>query len=305
MRCAPVLLGSVLAWARLGSCVYHRRRSQPKKKAIANYLDEKTAAIDALIEKKRKLLVLLAEERAALINQAVTKGLDPAIPMKDSGIPWIGEIPAHWALLQLRRVLTKIEQGWSPQCDSRPATPGEWGVLKAGCTAGGRFEAEENKSLPNGIAPRSDIEVHAGDVVMSRASGSPKIVGSVALVEKVRPGLLLSDKLFRLRFVSRCADPAFAVASLASGSARAQIENAISGAEGLANNLPQAKVREIVVALPPLAEQKQIGAYVAERKGRIESVSSIAQNQINRLQEYRQALITAAVTGQLDIGAAP
>ena len=67
----------------------------PTQKSIADFLDKKTAAIDALIEKKQKLLTLLAEKRAALINQAVTKGLDPNVPMKDSGIPWIGEIPGH------------------------------------------------------------------------------------------------------------------------------------------------------------------------------------------------------------------
>ncbi|MFA5508909.1 MAG: restriction endonuclease subunit S, partial [Vulcanimicrobiota bacterium] len=73
----------------------------PTQKAIANFLDRKTAAIDALIEKKEKLPKLLAEKRSALINQAVTKGLDPNVPMKDSGIPWIGEIPAHWEIIPL------------------------------------------------------------------------------------------------------------------------------------------------------------------------------------------------------------
>ncbi len=82
---------------------YCRLPPLPTQKAIADYLDEKTAAIDALIEKKRKLLDLLAEERAALINQAVTKGLDPTVPMKDSGIPWIGEIPAHWEVMRPSR----------------------------------------------------------------------------------------------------------------------------------------------------------------------------------------------------------
>lgn len=148
------------------------------------------------------------------------------------------------------------------------------------------------------------FEVHAGDVVMSWAIGSPKIVGSVALVGNVRPRLLLSDKLFRLRFVDSDVDSAVIVASLASAAAPAQIENPIGGAEGLANNLPQAKVREIVVALPPLAEQKAIAAYVDQRVRRIESVGTTAQRQIARLQEYHQALITAAVTSQLDIEAA-
>ncbi len=125
----------------------------PTQKAIADYLDEKTAAIDALIEKKRKLLDLLAEERAALINQAVTKGLDPTVPMKDSGIPWIGEIPAHWDVLQLRRLIRRIEQGWSPLCENREADENEWGILKVGCVNGGIFRASENKAIPKNRKP--------------------------------------------------------------------------------------------------------------------------------------------------------
>ena len=116
----------------------------PTQIATAAFLDRKTAAIDALIEKKQKLLDLLAEKRAALINRAVTQGRDPSVPMKDSGIPSIGEIPAHWQTLQLRRLLRRIEQGWSPQCDSNPVLGSEWGVLKAGCTAGGVFNGDRN-----------------------------------------------------------------------------------------------------------------------------------------------------------------
>lgn len=79
--------------------------------AIANFLDEKTAAIDDLIAQKQRLIDLLQEKRTALINRAVTKGLDPNVPMKDSGIPWIGEIPAHWEVQPLRRLIVGIEQG--------------------------------------------------------------------------------------------------------------------------------------------------------------------------------------------------
>jgi type I restriction enzyme, S subunit len=85
----------------------------PTQKTIADYLDEKTSALHALIEKKRRLLELLAEERAALINQAVTKGLDPDVPMKDSGIPWIGEMPTHW---ELKRLGWAIRVGVAPTC---------------------------------------------------------------------------------------------------------------------------------------------------------------------------------------------
>jgi len=101
------------------------------QKSIANYLDRKTAVIDALIEKKRRLLKLLAEERAALINQVVTKGLDPDVPMKDSGIPWIGEVPAHWHTRKLGYIASGL-QGANPVA-VEPDGPGQ------GTDRGARF----------------------------------------------------------------------------------------------------------------------------------------------------------------------
>ena len=99
---------------RRSNCREHRLRTHgehcralpplPTQRAIANFLDEKTATIDDLIAKKERLIELLEEKRAALINRAVTKGLDPDVPMKDSGIPWIGEIPEHWEVRSLRRL---------------------------------------------------------------------------------------------------------------------------------------------------------------------------------------------------------
>src|SRR5690606_26732513 len=132
------------------------------------------------------------------ITRAVTKGLDPTVPMKDSGVEWLGEIPAHWDAKRIRNVVEWIEQGWSPDCENREADDDEWGVLKAGCVNRGRFIEEEHKALPAHFKPPEDLEVHSGDLLMSRASGSRDLVGSVAVVPRCRPRLLLCDKVFRL-----------------------------------------------------------------------------------------------------------
>src|SRR5699024_8983450 len=87
--------------------------SLPAQRKVAAYLDRKTAEIDTLIEKKRRLLDLLAEKRTALITRAVTKGLDPDVPMKDSGIEWLGEIPAHWDVARLKNI-AQLESGHTP-----------------------------------------------------------------------------------------------------------------------------------------------------------------------------------------------
>lgn len=170
--------------------------------SITSFLDRETSKIDALIQKKRRLIELLNEKRAALISHAVTKGLDPSVAMRPSGVEWIGEIPADWEAISVRRLLTEIEQGWSPSCESREASEGEWGILKTGCVNGGVLRETEHKALPVDAEPKRQYEVRRNDILMSRASGSPKLVGSVAQVEDVRRGLMISDKIFRLHVIS-------------------------------------------------------------------------------------------------------
>lgn len=94
---------------------------------IARFLDHETARIDALIEEQQRLIELLKEKRQAVISHAVTKGLDPTVPIKDSGVEWLGEVPAHWDVCTIRRVISAIEQGWSPECEANPADEDAWG----------------------------------------------------------------------------------------------------------------------------------------------------------------------------------
>lgn len=151
----------------------------------------------------------------------------------------------------MRRVVQRIEQGWSPDCDSRPADESEWGVLKTGCVNGGVFSERENKALPANVGPIAAYEVRPGDVLMSRASGSPDLVGSTAIVQSTRPRLMLSDKVFRIALTNRV-DSEFFVAVLNSRFMRYQIERDISGAEGLANNLHERGVpRRIAIDYQP------------------------------------------------------
>jgi type I restriction enzyme S subunit len=274
----------------------------PEQRAIVSFLDRKTAAIDALIAKKERLIELLQEKRQALITQAVTKGLDPNVPMKESGSQAIRRIPSHWTALPIRRFLARIEQGWSPACESSPAESGGWGVLKAGCTANGDYRWTDNKALPATERGRPDIVVREGDLIMSRASGSRHIVGSCAIATRAPARLMLSDKHFRL-FPARSVDRRFLALSLGSRAGRSQIELSISGAEGLANNLPQSELRKVVLAIPPLAEQHAITGAVGAETARVDDLISLHRTSVEKLREYRQALITAAVTGKIDVSA--
>jgi type I restriction enzyme S subunit len=271
-----------------------------EQQRISEFLDAETAKIDALVAEQRRLMELLKEKRQAVISHAVTKGLDSDAPTRPSGIESLGDVPAHWAVSAVRRVVARIEQGWSPECYGRPAEVGEWGVLKTGCVNRGVFVEEENKALPETLVPIAEYEVRAGNVLMSRASGSPELVGSTAFVESVRPHLLLSDKTFRIHPEPIIASRFF-VNAFNSRLLRDQIERAISGAEGLANNLPQSALLTFRICVPPLSEQWEIVAYIAGESKKIDDLYAEAQRAIDLLQERRSALISAAVTGQIDV----
>lgn len=267
---------------------------------IAAFLNRETAKIDRLVVEQQRLIALLKEKRQAVISHAVTRGLSPDAPIKPSGIEWLGDVPAHWAVCSIRRIVSAIEQGWSPECFARPAEGEEWGVLKAGCVNRGTYDQSENKALPGELDPMPEYEVMTGDVLMSRASGSPELVGSTALVTSTRNRLMLSDKIFRFRFDQRI-EPRFFVAALNSRPLRSQIEQALSGGNGLANNLPQSSLLGFFLAVPTNAEQQEICAYLESETAKLDTLTNEAQRAIDLLQEHRTALIAAAVTGQIDI----
>jgi len=272
--------------------------------AIASYLDAETARIDGLIEEKQRLASFLAELRASIMGEAVQQGLRPDVEVTDSGVPWLGSVPSHWRVVRLKHLLDTLEQGWSPQCDGRQAEEHEWGVLKAGACNGGVFRSEEHKALQAGMVGDPSIEVRAGDVLMSRASGSLDLVGSVAFVREVRPGLMLSDKTFRLRLdESQETSPEWLAMVFNTPSQRRQIASFVGGAEGLARNITSSAIRELWLAVPPPDEQREIVEHVSARLKRVEALSEAVFRETLLLQELHSATITDAVLGRIDVRA--
>ena len=288
-----------ITFADIGAC-FTQLPPPAEQTAIAEFLDRETGKIDELVAEQRRLMELLKEKRQAVISHAVTRGLNPAAPLKPSGIEWLGDVPAHWIVATVRRIVDRIEQGWSPDCFGRPAEPEEWGVLKSGCVNRGVFDEQENKALPDSLEPIPEYEIHVGDVLTSRASGSPELVGSTAYISATRPKLMLSDKTFRIH-PEPSVDREFYVALFNSRFMRSQIERAISGADGLANNLPQSAMKGFFCAVPPIAEQKAIVAFLSTELAKFDALTAEAQRAIDLLQERRTALISAAVTGQIDV----
>lgn len=271
-----------------------------EQRVIASFLDRETVKIDVLVEKKRRLIDLLKEKRIALISHAITKGLDPNVPMKESGVELLGKVPEHWTINRLRFVMRSIEQGWSPQCESRQAEADEWGVLKVGCVNGPNFDQAEQKAVPRDIAPVTRYEIRRGDVLMSRAN-TRELLGSAAFVEDVRPRLLLCDKLYRIRFDQHGLDSRFAVLAMRSASARFQFERECDGASGSMKNIGQDTIKNLWLPLPPLREQHQILERLAMESAKLDTLVGRIGEAIDRLLEYRTALISAAVTGKIDV----
>jgi len=253
---------------------------------IAAFLDQETAKIDALVAEQERLMALLKEKLQAVISHTVTKGLhDQSFPLK-----------------RLKFLIDGIETGFTPNSHNSPATTGQCGVLKSGCVNGGIFDPNENKLLADDVDPPSDLEVKVGDVLMSRASGSSELIGSVAQVrEQPSARLFLSDKTFRVQVKESSFDAAFFVVAMGSSFLRNQLLQIISGAEGLAKNVAQSDIREFQMPFPSLTEQRAIVTHLNTETVKFDTLTTEAQRAIDLLQERRTALISAAVTGQIDV----
>ena len=270
--------------------------------AIVAFLDRKLAEIDRFIANKERLIELLKEQKAAIINQAVTRGIEPDVPTRASGIEWLGEIPAHWEVMRVKFLLTLIEQGWSPQCEARLKKENEWGVLKVGCVNGYTFNELEHKALPDFLSPKLEYEIKIGDILISRAN-TRELVGSTALVKKVVPQLLLCDKLYRVRLRENVLAPFF-IHIMASQTSRNQIELGASGASDSMQNIGQDVIKNLWVALPSIEEQARILVHIEEQTSGIRRAIHRIEREIELIKEYRTTLIAEAVTGKIDVRAA-
>lgn len=208
-------------------------------------------------------------------------------------------LPAGWASRRAKFVLRRIEQGWSPQCDNAPAETDEWGVLKVGCVNGGRFDADENKRIPLELEPVPELEIRAGDVLMSRAN-TVELLGSAAYVVATRPRLLLCDKLYRLRYDDAKIDPRYLTWFFNSALTRAQLEPEATGASNSMQNVAQDAIANLVLPVPPLDVQRTIAAYLDRETAKLDAMIGAKRRLVELLEEKRKAVITQAVTRGLD-----
>lgn len=267
---------------------------------IAGFLDWKKAQINKFIRSKRQLIELLKEQKQSVINQAVTRGLDPNVKLKASGVEWIEDIPEHWEVIRLKHCISRIEQGWSPQCDAQSAGENEWGVLKVGCVNGDFLDTTQNKKLPDNLNPLVSLSIKAGDILVSRAN-TRELLGLAALATKDFPFIMLCDKLFRFRARNSRAYPEYLVKIIRCPSSRAQIESSTNGASSSMQNIGQGVIWNLWISLPSISDQKRILSHILEITKEIDQTIYHAQREIELIREYRTRLISDVVTGQVDV----
>lgn len=267
--------------------------SYPEQHTIAAFLDRETARIDALVAKKERLIELLQEKRTALITRTVIKGLDPTAPMKDSDVEWLGEIPAHWEVRPFAKYVVE-------KSDYRGKTPEKvasgvflvtarnvrMGLIDYDCSQEFIAEEDYDEVMRRGV-PRK------GDVLFTTEAP----LGNVALVD--REGIALAQRIIRFRMNPDHFDSRFTLFAMMSDYFQGQLLTLSTGstAEGLkASKLPMLRL-----VAPPVTEQYAIAAFLDQETARIDALVAKVRDAIDRLKELRTALISAAVTGKIDV----
>lgn len=263
---------------------------------IARFLDHETARIDSLIEQQQRLIELLKEKCQAVISHAVTKGLDPSVPMKDSGVEWLGEVPAHWNVKALRHL----------------------GVCQNGINIGGEAfgsgtpfvsygDVYKNAVLPETVAglvessneDKKRYSVKAGDVFFTRTSETIDEIGFSATCLKEIPEAVFAGFLIRFRPDGEHISPKFSQYYFRNQGLRAFFNkemNLVTRA-----SLSQDLLKLLPVTLPPVTEQIIIANFLDAITDEFYSLLAQGQESINLLIERRSALISAAVTGKIDL----
>ncbi|XKF15869.1 restriction endonuclease subunit S [Halomonas sp. BLK-85] len=266
---------------------------------VATFLDHETARIDALVEEQQRLIALLKEKRQAVISHAVTKGLDPEVPMKDSGVEWLGEVPAHWTVGKVKH-LAVISGGYA--FNSNEFSDSGIQLIRIGNLYQSKLQLDrEPIYVP--MASRGKykpFEVKWGDLLMSLTGTLGKRdYGFAVMYDSEEPGLL-NQRVAKITPLSEKVDPEFLLLLLQSESYLNQIYSLPSGTKQA--NLSNSDVLSPWVACPScLQEQSEIVNRVSELMSRLDQLINIAGVAISLLQERRTSLISAAVTGKIDV----
>jgi type I restriction enzyme S subunit len=282
-------------WADAGE-IFLPVPSETEQRKIVSFLDHETARIDALIEEQQRLIELLNEKRQAVISQAVTKGLDPTVPLKDSGLQWLGEVPVHWVVSRVKNVasfITSGPRGWSDYIDES----GEDIFLQSGDMDNRlnvMFDKAKRILTPEG-AEGVRTRLQDGDVVVCITGAN---TGRVAVLGKVGQTAYVNQHLGLIRPYVLACNSRYLGYALSSSACQSyfNIEQ-----YGLKEGLSLTDIAEAPLMVPPLTEQVKLVDVIENQLGDLDALTGDSEMTIELLQERRSALISAAVTGKIDV----
>lgn len=261
---------------------------------ITAFLDSETAKIDALVAEQEKLIELLKEKRQAVISHAVTKGLDPNVPMKDSGLEWLGEVPEHWDVISLKRLWNVID------CKHVTAEFVDEGIPLASIReVQSNFvnldNAKQTTQLFYELMIDGGRDPRPGDLIFSRNA----TVGEVAQVADWHPTFAMGQDVCLLRKQDASIPTDFLQFVLKSKIVQDQLELLMIGSTFKRINVEE--IRNLIVAMPPANEQVDISYWLQDKAAGMDSLIYESQHTIDLLKERRSSLISAAVTGKIDV----
>lgn len=263
--------------------------------AIAQYLDTKLGEIDALIGKQQTLLEKLAEQRTAVITHAVTKGLNPAAPMKNSGVEWLGDVPAHWDIKRLKFMLSeKLKYGANESAESDDPEQPRY-IRITDIDEQGNLKDDTFKSLE--FEKAKDYLLNVNDILLARSGAT---VGKSYLYKEnlknfaCYAGYLIRARLEQKKFNANFVNYYFQSTSYWDWIKSVNIQATIQ-------NVSAEKYNDLVLSIPDLQEQNSIIDYLDQETAKIDRLCETVNQTIGRLKEYRTALITQAVTGKIKV----
>jgi type I restriction enzyme S subunit len=263
---------------------------------IANYLDQKTKKIDTLIEKQQSLIELLKEKRQALISHVVTKGLDNTVLMKESGVAWLGEVPEGWEVTRLGYISKKIGSGKTPRGGSEIYT--DIGILflrSQNVYDEGLFLEDVVRISEKINNEMENTKVKSGDILLNVTGAS---IGRTVLVPDNFEQANVNQHVCIIRLNSKKYRKYISIV-MKSLVIKNQIDAIQNGAAREGLNFEQ--IANFKISLPPLKEQTQIANYLDQKTKQIDTLIEKAKHSITLLKERRTALISAVVTGKVDV----
>ncbi|EEC8029111.1 restriction endonuclease subunit S [Escherichia coli] len=243
-------------------------------------------------EPASELLKRIVQAKAQLVKEGKIKKQKPLPPISDEEKPF--ELPNGWEWCRLGELIDSIDAGWSPACSSEPAAPGEWGVLKTTAVQSLEYREYENKALPKNKAPRPQLEVKAGDILITRA-GPKNRVGISCLVEKTRENLMISDKIIRFHLISEDISEKYISLCLNYGFTSTYLENSKSGMAESQMNISQDILKMAPIAIPTTHEQLKITDKINEMMDYFITLKSQIQSAQQTQLHLADALTDAAI----------